>query len=92
MVGDALLAQADVAEVVFRVELLEEFPDVLVGLVVVDDAAELSVDDEDYTASEHVVVAEILVDHGLLPSFPACSGLSRASECSARTLSREVGI
>ena len=75
LVGDALLAQADVAEVVFGIELLEEFRDVLVGLVVVDDAAELGVDDEDYTAPEHVVVAEILVNHRLLRFFHACSGL-----------------
>ena len=45
----------------------------------VDDAAELCVNNEDHTASEHIMMAEILVNHCFLLFFRALYYLLRCS-------------
>ena len=79
LIGDSLLTQAYIAEVVFGVKLLEEILDILVSLVMVDDAAELCVNNEDHTASEHIMMTEILVNHCFLLFFRALYYLLRCS-------------
>ena len=50
------------AEVVLVVKGLEDLLHVFVGLLVVEDATILRVDNEAYAAPQHVVVAQVLID------------------------------
>lgn len=54
--------KTDVAEVVLVIEGPEDFLNEPVSLLVIEDAAELCVDDEADAAPENVMVAEVLVD------------------------------
>ena len=57
------LTETDVSEMILIVKSVEELLDVLVGQVLIDEAAVLSVNDEDDTLPLDVVVAEHVVDY-----------------------------
>ena len=65
LVNYVFITQADITKVVFWTQLFEEFLDLSVSHVVVEYATVFCVYDKNNTSLEDIVMAKMLVNHGI---------------------------